>query len=194
MFHTRRAGFCRAGAFLGGCMRNWLPNASLKVRVPMSQDLSQDFARKIIIAAAAAIAPLAHAQSMDNASPHFPLDLITINIDAHSQPAFAWNLDASITQSPAAQTNDSILPPARLLLLVSNQNDQGSNQGSSQANGFDLSTITSSGVRSGTANMDSTRFTPKEDNLNVVPLPPAAFVGLGMLAGIAGVRNWRNRK
>lgn len=34
----------------------------------------------------------------------------------------------------------------------------------------------------------------QQDMLTVVPLPPAAFAGLGMLAGIAGVRTVRRRK
>jgi len=37
-------------------------------------------------------------------------------------------------------------------------------------------------------------FTPKPDNLFVVPLPPAAFAGFGLLAGVAGVRCIRRIK
>ncbi len=37
-------------------------------------------------------------------------------------------------------------------------------------------------------------FTPKEDGLNVVPLPPAAFAGFGLLTGVAGVRYFRRIK
>ncbi len=37
--------------------------------------------------------------------------------------------------------------------------------------------------------IDAGRFVqPKEDNLNVVPLPSAAFAGFALLAGFAGVR------
>jgi len=34
----------------------------------------------------------------------------------------------------------------------------------------------------------------QQDMLYVVPLPPAAFAGLGMLGGIAGFRTIRRRK
>ena len=34
----------------------------------------------------------------------------------------------------------------------------------------------------------------QQDMLYVVPLPPAALAGLGMLGGIAGVRTIRRRK
>ena len=39
--------------------------------------------------------------------------------------------------------------------------------------------------------IDAGRFVqPKEDNLNVVPLPSAAFAGFGLLIGAAGVRQY----
>ena len=37
-------------------------------------------------------------------------------------------------------------------------------------------------------------FTPKQDDLNVVPLPPATFAGFGLLAGLAGVRYMRKSR
>lgn len=37
-------------------------------------------------------------------------------------------------------------------------------------------------------------FSPKEDDLNVVPLPPATFAGFGLLAGLAGVRYMRKSR
>ena len=37
-------------------------------------------------------------------------------------------------------------------------------------------------------------FSPKTDELFVVPLPPAAFAGFGLLAGVAGVRYMRGIK
>lgn len=43
-------------------------------------------------------------------------------------------------------------------------------------------------------NVHGAHAEPKTDNLNIVPLPPAAFAGLGLLVGIAGVRYMRNRK
>ncbi len=163
--------------------------------------MSQIFAHKIAITAAvattmatmAAVTPLAHAQDItpgiDNTSPHFALDLITISITEHTPPAFAWGFDVStqdVSQGTPAQPNAGSFPPAKLLILVSGQSNQG--------NGFDLSMINSSGSQSQSANMDSTRFTPKEDGLNVVPLPPAALAGLGMLVGIAGARYLRRQK
>ncbi len=152
-----------------------------------------------VAAAVGAIAPFAHAQgaSADQASAHFPLDLITINITPDTPdapgtlPAFGWGFGTSVTQDASAQSGNGAFPPAKVLILVSNQSNQDNN---GQGNGFDLSTITSSGVWSGAANMNNTRFTTKEDGLNVVPLPPAALVGFGMLVGIAGVRHLRNRK
>lgn len=37
-------------------------------------------------------------------------------------------------------------------------------------------------------------FMPKEDGLTVVPLPPAAFAGFGLLAAFAGIRYARKNK
>ncbi len=166
----------------------------------MARDSVHKFVGMMAVAAAVgAVAPFAHAQdaSADQASAHFPLDLITINITPDTPgapgalPAFGSDLGTSVTQDASAQSGDGAFPPAKVLILVSNQSNQGNN---GQTNGFDLSTITSSGIHSGVANMNSTRFTTKEDGLNVVPLPPAALVGFGMLIGIAGVRHLRNRK
>ena len=38
---------------------------------------------------------------------------------------------------------------------------------------------------------DSRTPAPKTDTLTIVPLPPAAFAGLGLLAGVAGIRAFR---
>jgi hypothetical protein len=40
--------------------------------------------------------------------------------------------------------------------------------------------------------IDASSFVrPKDEGLNIVPLPPAAFAGVGLLAGIVGVRALR---
>lgn len=41
---------------------------------------------------------------------------------------------------------------------------------------------------------DSNQIIPKEDGLTIVPLPSAAFAGLGLLAGAAGIRCFRKIK
>ncbi len=147
-----------------------------------------------LTAATGAIAPLAHAQSnpANQTSTHFQLDLITFHIAAEAPSNDQVTSGTLVTQyNIPTQQGDVVLPSIKVFIPASSQNNQGN---SGQSNGFDLSTITSSGVRLGTVNMNNTRFTTKEDNLNVVPLPPAAFAGLGMLAGIAGTRYLRNRK
>ncbi len=146
-----------------------------------------------LTAATGVIAPLAHAQSnpINQISTYFPLDLVTFRVATETPQNTSTALNAPDTQYMPAQQGDVVLPPARVFIPVLGQSN---NRNNGQTNSFDLSTITSSGVRLGAANMNNTRFTAKEDNLNVVPLPPAAFAGLGMLAGIAGIRYLRNRK
>ena len=77
-----------------------------------------------------------------------------------------------------------------LLLNDSNQQDRFSFEGMNGDQGNDFA---NRGRNQQGANA-SGFITPKTDNLNVVPLPPAAFAGFGLLAGVAGIRYLRKSK
>lgn len=60
--------------------------------------------------------------------------------------------------------------------------------------GFEGSDTTDVYGRNSTSVDGRQNFSPKEDDLNVVPLPPATFAGFGLLAGLAGVRYLRKSR
>jgi hypothetical protein len=78
-----------------------------------------------------------------------------------------------------------------LLLNNSTQQDRFSFDGINDAGGSN--DFTNRGRNQQGANA-SGFVTPKTDNLNVVPLPPAALAGFGLLAGFAGIRYLRNAR
>lgn len=60
--------------------------------------------------------------------------------------------------------------------------------------GFQGSDTTDVYGRSNTRINDRQSHSPKEDDLNVVPLPPMTFAGFGLLAGLAGARYLRQSR
>lgn len=156
--------------------------------------MQRDLVIKLVFSSVIAASPsLVHAQGESNPVTHFSLDLIEIRVEDESPRIFPSDLEVSFSQimelaggQSAAQSGETIFPALEIHILVSDQSNPFNTIDPLLDGGFDN--------RSGTQNMNNTRFSPKPDSVNVVPLPPAALAGMGMLAGIAGVRYMRIRK
>jgi len=150
---------------------------------------------KLLIAATAIAASTAMASAGlgNSAYTGFSLDLIQMKLAKNAQYLVAAdlqsgmqsNMDSSIAQMvDLAGMQD--FAPLDLQFITSDE--------AGHASGFVPTTDGSSQGRGSTQNLNNTRFSTKEDNLNVVPLPPAAFAALGMLMGIAGLRSLKKHK
>ena len=97
------------------------------------------------------------------------------------------------TQSPIVQfENIEFNGQSHTFVVLLNQD-----QGRSGVGFRDMPQDNTGSARSGRNfhDIDARGFTsPKDDNLSIVPLPPAALAGLGLLAGIAGVRDLRRKQ
>jgi hypothetical protein len=145
---------------------------------------------KLLITATAIAASTAMASAGlgSNAYTGFSLDLIQMKLAKNAQYLVATDLQSSMQSnmsSSIAQMVDladtDYFAPLDIQSIASNAaGDASGNIPNSQGNAQG---------RGRTQAVNNTLFSTKEDNLNVVPLPPAAFAALGMLMGIAGIRS-----
>jgi hypothetical protein len=136
----------------------------------------------ISLAAIAATTSMASAQRTFETIDSFKLDLV----QAHQHKADTEALpEFFVISSSDLGVNSSL--PMGFKILIGNQDNQSNGYVPSVA---DLINSPSRG-QVGVFGLDAI---PKEDSLNIVPLPPAALGGLGLLAGLAGVRYLRRNK
>jgi len=133
----------------------------------------------ISLATIAAFTPMASAQRAFGAIDTFKLDLV----QAHQHKADAKALPEFFVISTNDLGVNSSLPMG-FKILIGNQDNQSNGHVPSVA---DLINTPSRG-QVGVFGLDAI---PNEDSLNIVPLPPAALGGLGLLVGLAGVRYLR---
>lgn len=147
--------------------------------------------KKGLLVSVIAVTGAASIASADRGNNHiaFYVDLLSSNSSVVSETHISSDLEYSIGQLISLsdlQAMDGIAQSFEIRVVLG---DQGS-----RFDGFESAFGDGLGNQGRAQNIHGANAEPKTDNFHVVPLPPAAFAGLGMLAGIAGVRYLRNRK
>ena len=135
----------------------------------------------------AAGAPFASAQGNANNLNTFALDLHNNTVVVHQ--AIAPQADRTSNQildlSQNTTVGNSMFPAGIQFLIPASGPQEG---------GFNPSASTISHNQYGSVGITKADAVTKPDILFIVPLPPAAFAGLGLLCGIAGVRTLKSRR
>ncbi len=141
----------------------------------------------VSLLAIAAGASLASAQRDTNNLTTFALDLHnnTVVVDQAIAPHADRTSNQILDLSENTAAQNSMFPSGIQFLIPASGPQEG---------GFNPTANTISHSQFGPVGIDNAQAVTKPDILLIVPLPPAAFAGLGLLCGIAGVRKFQSRR